>query len=241
MNKDGAARPQTTCCSSMPTANTAKARRRTTCARKTSTRSSMPTAPAKTFPAYARRVPKAEIVAEDYNCNIRRYVDNAPPPEPHDVRAHLHGGVPKAEVEPWRTSGRTTRACGKTASCNATIEQPISDFAPASSRQTRHRRPRRQPSRRHRSGTPLSCKQLEDWWQAQPAPCRSPGAGCRKPAGTAAQRLRPAPQPAGRHRTRPSPARTCSTAFRCAAPSPTMSISSRPTSNPSPPAAGGRN
>ncbi len=50
-------------------------------------------------PAYARKVPKAEIAAEDYNCNIRRYVDNAPPPEPHDVRAHLHGGVPIAEID----------------------------------------------------------------------------------------------------------------------------------------------
>ena len=50
-------------------------------------------------PGYARRVPKSEIAAEDYNCNIRRYVDNAPPPEPHDVRAHLHGGVPRVEVE----------------------------------------------------------------------------------------------------------------------------------------------
>jgi len=50
------------------------------------------------LPGYARPVPKAEIVAEEYNCNIRRYVDNAPPPEPHDVRAHLHGGVPKVEV-----------------------------------------------------------------------------------------------------------------------------------------------
>lgn len=50
-------------------------------------------------PAYARRVPVAEIKAEDYNCNIRRYVDNAPPPEPHDVRAHLHGGVPVSEVD----------------------------------------------------------------------------------------------------------------------------------------------
>jgi len=50
-------------------------------------------------PAYARRVPYAEIAAEDYNCNIRRYVDNAPPPEPHDVRAHLHGGVPVAEID----------------------------------------------------------------------------------------------------------------------------------------------
>ncbi|GGB52287.1 restriction endonuclease subunit S [Oceanisphaera marina] len=50
-------------------------------------------------PAYARPVPIAEIKAEDYNCNIRRYVDNAPPAEPHDVRAHLHGGVPIAEID----------------------------------------------------------------------------------------------------------------------------------------------
>ena len=48
---------------------------------------------------YARLVPISEIEAEDWNCNIRRYVDNAPPPEPHDVRAHLHGGVPVAEVD----------------------------------------------------------------------------------------------------------------------------------------------
>ncbi len=50
-------------------------------------------------PGYARHVPIEEIIAEDYNCNIRRYVDNAPPPEPHDVRAHLHGGVPKSEID----------------------------------------------------------------------------------------------------------------------------------------------
>lgn len=48
---------------------------------------------------YSRLVPITEIEAEDYNCNIRRYVDNAPPPEPHDVRAHLHGGVPVAEID----------------------------------------------------------------------------------------------------------------------------------------------
>ncbi len=50
-------------------------------------------------PAYARRVPVEEIAAEDFNCNIRRYVDNAPPAEPHDVRAHLHGGVPVVEID----------------------------------------------------------------------------------------------------------------------------------------------
>lgn len=50
-------------------------------------------------PGYSRRVPVSEIEAEDFNCNIRRFVDNAPPPEPHDVRAHLHGGVPIVEIE----------------------------------------------------------------------------------------------------------------------------------------------
>lgn len=59
------------------------------------------------LPGYARVVPVAEIAeiadqANDWNLNIRRYVDNAPPPEPQDVRAHLHGGVPAAEVEARR-------------------------------------------------------------------------------------------------------------------------------------------
>jgi type I restriction enzyme M protein len=51
------------------------------------------------LPGYAMRVPVSEIEAEDFNCNIRRYVDNSPPPEPHDVHAHLHGGVPKSEID----------------------------------------------------------------------------------------------------------------------------------------------
>lgn len=48
---------------------------------------------------YSRQVSKAELLAEDYNCNIRRYVDNAPEPTPHDVHAHLKGGLPEAEIE----------------------------------------------------------------------------------------------------------------------------------------------
>ena len=47
---------------------------------------------------YARVVEIEELAANDYNLNIRRYADNAPPPEPHDVRAHLLGGVPKPEI-----------------------------------------------------------------------------------------------------------------------------------------------
>lgn len=49
-------------------------------------------------PKYSRIVPAAEIATQEYNLNIRRYVDNSPDPEPHDVTAHLSGGVPKAEV-----------------------------------------------------------------------------------------------------------------------------------------------
>jgi type I restriction enzyme M protein len=51
-------------------------------------------------PNYARRVPLEEITGTDNDCNlnIRRYVDNSPPPEPHDVRAHLLGGIPVVEV-----------------------------------------------------------------------------------------------------------------------------------------------
>jgi type I restriction enzyme M protein len=82
------------------------------------------------IPAYARRVPVAEIQAEDYNCNIRRYVDNAPPPEPHDVRAHLHGGVPVAEVDAlahfWQNYD------GLRASCFVPrAEGTYADFTPA--------------------------------------------------------------------------------------------------------------
>jgi len=51
------------------------------------------------IPGYAAVVTQTELEANDYNCNIRRYADNTPPPEPQDVRSHLLGGVPKSEVE----------------------------------------------------------------------------------------------------------------------------------------------
>lgn len=51
------------------------------------------------IPGFATVVGKETLEASEYNLNIRRYADNAPPAEPHDVRAHLVGGVPKGEVE----------------------------------------------------------------------------------------------------------------------------------------------
>jgi len=53
-------------------------------------------------PGYSRIVPISEITSEsgnDCNLNIRRYVDNTPPAEPHDVKAHLFGGVPSTEID----------------------------------------------------------------------------------------------------------------------------------------------
>ena len=49
--------------------------------------------------SFARVVTSDELAENDFNCNIRRYVDSSPPPEPHDVRAHVHGGVPVSEIE----------------------------------------------------------------------------------------------------------------------------------------------
>lgn len=48
---------------------------------------------------YARLVDFKEIEDNDFTLNIRRYVDNTPKPEPHDVKAHLTGGVPIVEIE----------------------------------------------------------------------------------------------------------------------------------------------
>ena len=54
------------------------------------------------IPKYSRLVDIGEIEENDFNLNIRRYVDNSPDPEIEDVHAHLLSGVPKREVELYR-------------------------------------------------------------------------------------------------------------------------------------------
>lgn len=53
-------------------------------------------------PGFASIVSIETLRENGYNLNIRRYADNAPPPEPHDVHAHLVGGIPEAEIEAKR-------------------------------------------------------------------------------------------------------------------------------------------
>lgn len=48
---------------------------------------------------YSKLVTKEELATEEYNLNIRRFVDNAPPAQPQDVHAHLQGGIPASEVD----------------------------------------------------------------------------------------------------------------------------------------------
>lgn len=55
---------------------------------------------------YSAVVSVEDLLAADANLNIRRWVDNSPAPEPQDVRAHLYGGVPVAEIEPKTDSFR---------------------------------------------------------------------------------------------------------------------------------------
>jgi len=51
------------------------------------------------IPKYSRIVDLKEIEENDFNLNIRRYVDNSEDPEIEDVHAHIFGGVPKKEIE----------------------------------------------------------------------------------------------------------------------------------------------
>ena len=50
---------------------------------------------------YSRMVPTSEIVslANAYNLNIPRYIDNSDPEDLHDLNAHLNGGIPDTDVD----------------------------------------------------------------------------------------------------------------------------------------------
>jgi type I restriction enzyme M protein len=57
---------------------------------------------------YSRMVPMSEIAdpKNDYNLNIPRYLDSSDPEDLQDLHAHLHGGIPNADLDalsldPW--------------------------------------------------------------------------------------------------------------------------------------------
>lgn len=48
---------------------------------------------------YARLVPLADIAANGYNLNLPRYIDSTEAEDPHDLTAHLAGGIPNRDIE----------------------------------------------------------------------------------------------------------------------------------------------
>ena len=50
-------------------------------------------------PSYSQLITKEQLEKEDFNFNIRRYVDNSPPAEPQDIVAHLYGNIPVSEID----------------------------------------------------------------------------------------------------------------------------------------------
>lgn len=53
---------------------------------------------------YSRMVPMSEIAdpKNDYNLNIPRYIDSSDPEDLQDLHAHLHGGIPNADLDALR-------------------------------------------------------------------------------------------------------------------------------------------
>lgn len=50
-------------------------------------------------PKYARKVAFSEIVANEYNLNIPRYIDSSTPEDIQNLDAHLNGGIPVTDVD----------------------------------------------------------------------------------------------------------------------------------------------
>ena len=50
-------------------------------------------------PGYGRRVPLAEIAANDYNLNLPRYIDGRAAADEQNIEGHLQGGIPAADID----------------------------------------------------------------------------------------------------------------------------------------------
>lgn len=50
------------------------------------------------IPKYSRMVPLAEIVANDFNLNLSRYIDSSESEDIQDIDGHLRGGIPESDI-----------------------------------------------------------------------------------------------------------------------------------------------
>jgi type I restriction enzyme M protein len=114
--------------------------------------------------AFARVVTRADLRVNDDNLNIRRYADNALPPEPQDVRAHLRGGIPKLEAD---DKADVFAACGLNPAHLLTVRDAnYYDFGPRIAERTQLRRVIVEDEDVRATRSKLS-ETVESWWAAQ--------------------------------------------------------------------------
>ena len=86
----------------------------------TSRRSPPLTAASPTYDGFARVVTVEELANNDFNCNIRRYADNSPPPRaPRRARPTSTAGVPMTEIDAAAGPARAGRSRRLWRSCSS--------------------------------------------------------------------------------------------------------------------------
>ena len=72
-------------------------------------------------PGYSYLAKKEDIIQNDYNLNIPRYVEAIDKEIPHDVDAHLHGGIPRRDIERLKALQSTAKE---------TLEEALREIRP---------------------------------------------------------------------------------------------------------------
>jgi hypothetical protein len=77
---------------------------------------------------FARVLDRSRLAAGGDNLTVRRYVDSTPPPEPQDIRAHMVGGMPVAEIDAEATLLRSYRISASRLLLPREPDAPYMDF-----------------------------------------------------------------------------------------------------------------
>ncbi|HKM38780.1 MAG TPA: type I restriction-modification system subunit M, partial [bacterium] len=72
-------------------------------------------------PGYSYLADKGTIIQNDYNLNIPRYVEAIEQDIPHDVDGHLHGGIPRHDIERLKALQSTAKE---------TLEEALREIGP---------------------------------------------------------------------------------------------------------------
>ncbi|MGW7243109.1 N-6 DNA methylase [Streptomyces sp. NPDC054804] len=139
-------------------------------------------------PGFSRLVGREELRENDDNLNVRRYVDSTPLPEPQDVRAHLVGGVPRAEIKAKRELlGAYGIALTDLFEERLPADPEYVDFLPKGQRPDTDRFAGLARPREERLGTAFT-----EWWEAEAGHLEALTTAAEGPTGLPSSRRRAA-------------------------------------------------